>query len=77
MFPCISAGLVVCAVTPGSGSFALSLHMAQWHRKTLETLEIQGSHSAIHCYVAGTMLLAELTPREAEIKTSVYSKQAT
>lgn len=61
----------MCAVTPGSGSFAFSLHMAQWHHKTLETLGIQGSHSAICCYIAGTLLLAELTPREAEIKTSV------
>lgn len=51
--------------------------MAQWHRKTLETLAIQGSHSAVRCYIAGTVLLPELTPREVEIKTSVYSKQAT
>lgn len=62
-------------MTPGSGSFEQAQGtMAQWHHKILETLAVQGSHSAVHCYIAGTVLLAELTPREVKIKTFVYSE---
>lgn len=40
--------------------------MDLWHCNTLETFAVQGSHSAILCYIAGTALPAEFTPGEAE-----------
>lgn len=49
--------------------------MALWHHKTLEMFAVQGSHSAVICYIAETVLLAEFMLGEAG-KTSAFAKQA-